>query len=85
MIGVPPAVAMLYTNNPVAGFFTGAATLVAVNATRGGKNPLLLLLTSNCADESGLFVPIPTCATMDEYEISSRTIREEIFFTVSFV
>jgi hypothetical protein len=40
----------------------GDAALVAVNATLGGKNPLVVLVTSNLADASGLFVPIPTCA-----------------------
>jgi hypothetical protein len=40
----------------------GLAALVAVNATRGGKNPLLVALTSNFAEASGVLVPIPVCA-----------------------
>ena len=35
------------------------AEFVAVNETRGGKNPLLVDVTSNFAEGSGVVVPIP--------------------------
>ena len=35
---------------------------VLVKVTRGGKKPLLVELTSNFADGSGVVVPIPVCA-----------------------
>jgi hypothetical protein len=28
----------------------------------GGNKPLVVLLTSNCADAAGMAVPMPTCA-----------------------
>ena len=38
------------------------ASAVPVRVTRGGKNPLLLLLISSWADAFGVLVPIPTWA-----------------------
>ena len=61
-MGAVPAVAVLKTSKPVAGDEMGPAAFVAVNATRGGKKPLELLFTSNCAEALGVVVPIPTCA-----------------------
>jgi hypothetical protein len=60
-LGEVPAVAVLYTNNPEAGEVTGVVELVAVKATLGGKKPLVVLVTSSCAEEFGVLVPIPTC------------------------
>jgi hypothetical protein len=54
-----PVVAVLYTNNPVAGDVIGPLALVAVNATLGGKKPLSVALISNLADALGEVVPIP--------------------------
>lgn len=57
--GAAPAVAVLYTSKEVAGATTGAATFVAVSATRGNSSPFLaaagsaVASTSNKADASG--------------------------------
>jgi hypothetical protein len=50
----------------MAGEVIGAATLIDVSATRGGRNPLVDDLASNIADASGvlLSVLIPTCANI---------------------
>lgn len=45
----------------------------------GGKNPLVVLLTSNCADDAGVLVPIPTCAWTLELKIAITTNRIPFF------
>ena len=72
MFGAVPAVAVLYTNNPAAGEVVGLAELVAVKATRGGKKPLSVAVTSNFAEALGVVVPIPVCA----YALMLKQIKE---------
>lgn len=62
-----PAVAVLYTIIPVAGVeVNGRILLDAVNATRGGRNPLALVdaeaSTCSLAEDSTEDVPTPICA-----------------------
>lgn len=65
-MGAVPAVAVLYTSRPATGDVMGLVALVAVRATRGGRNPLVLLFTSSCAEMLGVGVHIPTCANADK-------------------
>ena len=44
----------------------GFDEFVAVKAILGISKPLLELFTSNCAEASGVAVPIPTCAKTSE-------------------
>ena len=47
----------------------------------GGRNPALVDVTSNTADESGVVVPMPTCAcTIDKTD--SRMIVESKCFVM---
>ena len=64
LFGGEPATAVLYTSRPAAGAVTGKAELIAVSATRGGRNPLLLKFTSNPAEASGVLLSelMPTWA-----------------------
>jgi hypothetical protein len=73
-----PAVAVLYTINPVAGLVIGLAALVAVKATLGGKKPLLVALTSNLAEASGVVVPIPVWANAPRLVIKNA-IKTTLF------
>jgi len=67
---------VLKTISPFAGLVMGLAELVAVNAKRGGKNPLLVALTSNFAEASGVVVPIPVwaCNAIELIQQSKATI-----------
>ena len=51
------------SKNPVAGLGMVVLSVPLVNVTRGGKKPLLVALTSNFAEASGVVVPIPVCAS----------------------
>ena len=62
MFGAEPAVAVLYTSKPVAGEGIGPAALLAVKATRGGRNPLSVAVTASLADAFGVVVPMPIWA-----------------------
>jgi hypothetical protein len=62
-----PAVAVLYTNRPVAGLailgVAKVASSVPCKATLGGRNPWLDAFTSSLADAFSIpVVPMPTCA-----------------------
>jgi hypothetical protein len=72
-----PAVAVLYTNRPVAGLEIGLEVLaVEANSTLGGKNPLVVLLTSSCAEAFGLVVPTPTCAFVNVIANNKRQVAK---------
>jgi hypothetical protein len=51
---------------------------------RGGKNPLVVELTSSCADAAGVVVPIPTrCAPamlINNKAIIKKTVLFILFF-----
>ncbi len=70
-----PAVAVLYTNSPVAGDATVAASSVPVSATRGGKNPLFDAAISSFAEAWGLVVPMPTWAEAPKESPQAQTER----------
>jgi hypothetical protein len=59
VLGVLPAELVLYTTRPVAGEVIVATSVVPNKAIRGGKNPLLVALTSSFAEACGVVVPIP--------------------------
>jgi len=44
-----------------AGLAMVETSAVPVSVTLGGKKPLVVLLTSSCAEAAGVAVPIPTC------------------------
>lgn len=56
---------------------------IEVKAIRGGKNPFELEFTSNCAEEVGELVPIPTCAFIEEQR-SPKTKTTRSFKFVEF-
>jgi hypothetical protein len=80
LFGVVPADAVLYTNKPVAGVAMVLTSVVEVNATRGGRKPLLDALTSSEALALGVVVPIPTCAVVNSTVKSTLTNERKIFF-----
>lgn len=66
--------------SPDAGELIVDASLMLESATLGGKNPLELEATSNCADEDGVVVPIPTCAEVLDEKKKQRVSRIVKFF-----
>jgi hypothetical protein len=81
LLGEVPAVAVLYTMSPVAGLAMVVISAVPVNVTLGGKNPLLVLFTSSCAEVLGVVVPMPTWAfaIVTQKRIVSTKSRESMF------
>jgi hypothetical protein len=47
----------------------------------GGKNPLVVLLTSNCADAAGVVVPMPTCACI-AVVVNSKKESKKYFINI---
>jgi hypothetical protein len=62
-------VVVLKITKPVAGLLIRSLSLVVI---LGGKKPLLVLLTSNCADAAGV-VPIPTLCPMPPIVQAKKT------------
>jgi hypothetical protein len=48
----------------------------------GGKNPLVVLLTSNRADAAGVAVPIPTCAYKHNCSKTKMGNTKIVFFMI---
>jgi hypothetical protein len=78
-----PAVAVLYTSKPVAGEGIGPTALLAVKATRGGRNPLSVAVTSSLADAFGVFVPMPVWA-FTPITIKTPKNKKILFITIIF-
>lgn len=76
--------AVLYTNNDVAGELTGDAELKLVKATRGIKTPLSVDETSNCEEAAGLVVPIPTWANTFCANKTAKTAKKALIKVVMF-
>ena len=54
LLGAVPAVTVLKIINPVAGEAIVVTSSVPDKLILGGKNPFVVLLTSNCADDAGV-------------------------------
>jgi hypothetical protein len=82
--GGVPAVAILYTNKPVAGNEIGEALFIAVSSTLGARSPFDVDFTSNIADESGalLSVLMPTWAYSATVNRKHDSVKRIIFFMV---
>jgi hypothetical protein len=87
LFGAVPAVAVLYTSKPIAGEVTGVAAFMAVSATRGGRNPLLVNLTSNPAEGSGWLPSVlkAPCENAMLQLSSSIQIKKVSFFILSYL
>ena len=81
-MGLTPAVAVLKTNNPLAGEVIGVAAVVDVSATRGGKNPFVVEFTSNWAEALGVFVPIPTCECTQKTKVEKTKSNKNAFLNI---
>jgi hypothetical protein len=66
-------VVVLKMIRPVAGLAMASRSVVV---KRGGNNPLVVLLTSSCAEAAGLFVPIPTCACISTVVSKKRQVEK---------
>jgi hypothetical protein len=77
-----PFVLVLNITKPAAG--VGIRSLCAL-VIRGGKSPLVVLLTSNCAEATGVEVPIPTfCDLAILRQNKNEKIIIPFFIIVSF-
>jgi hypothetical protein len=74
---------VLYTINPFAGEVIVDTSFVPVNAIRGGKNPLLVAVTSSTDELFGVFVPIPTCEKTKAGKLSSKSVNFFIIYVLS--
>ena len=74
LFGEVPAKAVLYINKPTDGEVTGPTELIAVSATRGGNNPLLVDFTSSMAELSAA-LPSLLMATCENDELVTSRIK----------
>jgi hypothetical protein len=74
-----PLVVVLKIIKPVAGFSIVFRSAVVI---LGGKKPFVLLLTSSCAEELGLVVPIPTWAWSSVASNNKRQVAKIILIVV---
>jgi hypothetical protein len=70
------------TISPAAGV---AIVFLCACVIRGGKNPLLVDVTSNTAEAFGLVVPIPTCALLVTAVSKKIKIIWKVYFFISFI
>lgn len=68
--------AVLYTNNDVAGEVIGLALFVADKVTRGINKPRVVEVISRTEEASGIFVPIPTLPWAIALCIRARNKKE---------
>jgi hypothetical protein len=66
-------VVVLKMIRPVAGLAMASRSAVVI---RGGNKPLVVLLMSSCAEATGLFVPIPTCACISKVVSKKRQVEK---------
>jgi hypothetical protein len=85
LFGTIPAVAVLYTSKPVACEGIGNTALLAVKATRGGRNPLSVAVTSSLADAFGVVVPMPVWALAKNGNNKKKPILKPIFIKFNFI
>jgi hypothetical protein len=78
-LGETPAVAVFHTSNPVAGDVTGPAVFVAVRATLGRINPLLLFAERSRIDDAFGLVPLVLMETpFWAFEVSKKDVDTRV-------
>jgi hypothetical protein len=72
-------VVVLNITKPVAGVTIKLRSAVVI---LGGKKPLVVLLTSSCADAAGVVVPIPTLCAMLAIVMAKKTNMANALFMI---